>query len=94
MKPIYSEDALQVMLNFFNTLPERTRRLYAAVESIKLGHGGTIFISKLFDIDPKTIRRGRKELFDLQDTLFDSRQRKVGGGRKKKLRSEAIFAKC
>ena len=84
MKTIYSEDALQVMLNFFNTLPERARRLYAALESVKLGHGGTIFISKVFNIDPKTIRRGRKELYDLRDTLLGSRQRKEGGGRKKK----------
>ena len=83
------------MLDFFNSLPERARRLYAAIESIKLGHGGTIFISKVFDIDPKTIRRGRKELlYDLQNTLLGSRQRKEGGGRKKKLRSAAHFAKC
>jgi len=43
------------MLDFFNNLPKRARRLYAALKSIKLGHGGTVFISKVFDIDKKTI---------------------------------------
>ena len=93
MKTIYSEEVLQIIRKFFDNLPERTRRLYAALESLKLGHGGINYISQELNIDRKTIRRGRKELDNFCETVLNSRQRKEGGGRKKKLQSEANFVK-
>jgi hypothetical protein len=93
MKAIYTEEILQLMRDFFYKLPERSRRLYAALESLKLGHGGIIYISQILKIDRKTIRRGRKELEYLCGSVSDSRQRKAGGGRKKKLRPIANFGK-
>ena len=92
MKTIYSEGVLQLIRDFFDKLPERSRRLYAALESLKLGHGGIIYISQVLKIDRKTIRRGRKELKYLCDTDSGSRQRKAGGGRKKNCALVANFA--
>ena len=46
------------MRTFFNRLDEKNRRLYAALESQKLPHGGVDYLSKLLGIDPKTIRAG------------------------------------
>ena len=69
------------MIRFYNTLNERDRRRYAAVEAVKLGHGGIAFISQLLNCDSKTISRGINELKS-EDQLNSDRQRKKGGGRK------------
>lgn len=63
MKPFsYPPEMEEHMRLFAGTLNERDLRRYAAVEALKLGHGGIDYISKLLDIDPKTISRGIKEL--------------------------------
>jgi len=69
------------MQRLFATLSEKDRRRYAAVEAAKLGHGGIDYISKLFDIDPKTVRRGLRDLEQTDDPALQ-RVRKPGGGRK------------
>lgn len=61
--PAEVEGAMQVM---YRSLREHDRRLYAAVEAAKLGHGGTDYIACLFDCDPKTIRRGQHDLEGLR----------------------------
>jgi hypothetical protein len=63
------------MQSLFATLSEKDKRRYAGIEAIKLGHGGIDYISRLFDIDPKTIRRGLQEL-DLTDDPASDRVRK------------------
>jgi hypothetical protein len=55
------------MQRLFVTLSEKDKRRYAAIEAEKLNHGGTDYISKLFDIDPKTIRKGMAELEQASD---------------------------
>jgi hypothetical protein len=67
MQP-YSPPIEQKMQRLFGLLSEKDRRRYAAIEAEKLGHGGLDYISKLFGIDPKTIRRGLAELELEQDT--------------------------
>ncbi len=67
------------MQRLFTTLSEKDKRRYAGIEAAKLGHGGIDYISKLFDIDPKTIRRGLQEL-DLTDDLASERVRKKRRG--------------
>ncbi len=67
------------MQRLFATLSEKDKRRYAGIEATKLGHGGIDYISKLFDIDPKTIRRGLQEL-DLADDLPSDRVRKKRWG--------------
>ena len=79
------ETALELkMQRLFATLSEKDRRRYAAVEAAKLGHGGVDYIAKLFDIDPKTVRRGLRELEQTDDPA-GQRVRKPGGGRKSTL---------
>jgi hypothetical protein len=50
------------MRRVFDALGERERRLYAAAEALKLGRGGLAYLAQLFECDPKTIRRGIREL--------------------------------
>jgi hypothetical protein len=56
---ILIEESMKV---FYNSLNERDRRRYAAIEAIKLGHGGIEYISKILSIDPKTIKKGIEEV--------------------------------
>jgi hypothetical protein len=58
----YSPEAEQLMKAFYDMLNERDRRLYAAIEALKLGYGGQAYISRLLGCDEKTIRRGIEEL--------------------------------
>ena len=63
----------------FATLSEKDRRRYAGIEAAKLGYGGIEYISGLFGIDPKTIRRGLMELEQANDAA-PSRVRKKRWG--------------
>jgi hypothetical protein len=58
----YPLDLERSMQQVFHSLGERDRRIYAAVESLKLGHGGIGYIAQLLGCDRKTIRRGLQEL--------------------------------
>lgn len=64
---------------FFSLLDERQRRLYAGLESLKLGHGGDRMVSELLSLDVGTVARGRQQLLD-RDVELD-RVRRAGGGR-------------
>jgi hypothetical protein len=66
---------------FFSRLDEKQRRLYAGLESLKLGYGGDRRMAEFIGMDPHTVARGRSELLE-QDLEVD-RIRKVGGGRKR-----------
>ena len=81
----YSGEVETQMIRFFDSLCERDRRRYAAVEASKLGHGGIAYISELLDCDPKTIKHGMSEI--KSDQAFDlKRQRKkTAAARKRKL---------
>jgi len=64
-----------------NSLNEQQRRWYAALESLKIGHGGIELMTLITGVGQKTIRRGRKELeTELKDRPMD-RIRVEGGGR-------------
>ena len=58
----YNPEMEESMRLFADTLNERDLRHYAAVEALKLGHGGISYLSNLFKIDPKTISKGLKEI--------------------------------
>jgi len=73
----YSANVEQQMSRLYQSLGERDRRRYAAVEAGKLGHGGLEYIAKLFGCDPKTIRHGMAEL-ESDEELVSERQRKKG----------------
>ena len=73
----YDKNIELKMQRLFKTLSEKDKRRYAAIEAEKLPHGGTDYISKLFGIDPKTIRRGTEEL-ESQEDATKGRIRKKG----------------
>ena len=68
------------ILLFYSLLDEKQRRLYAALESLKLGHGGDRQLADFLGLDPHTVARGRQELLDRE--VEPGRVRKIGGGRK------------
>jgi len=73
------EEAKATILLFCSMLNERQRRLYAGLESLKLGHGGDAHIASLLGMDPHTVARGRQEL--MSGELTHDRVRAEGGGR-------------
>lgn len=73
----YAKDMEQKMCWLFGTLSEKDRRRYAAIEAAKLGHGGVEYVSGLFRLDPKTVRRGLAEL-ELGEDAAVGRVRKKG----------------
>lgn len=75
-------DELKAAIVLFSSLlDEKQRRLYAGLESVKLGHGGDRRIADLLGLDPSTVAKGRKEL--LSEDVSRERVRKAGGGRKR-----------
>jgi hypothetical protein len=83
------DEAKAVVLLFLSALDERQRRLYAGLESLKIGYGGDSYIADIFGMDQHTVARGRR---DLEKGDWDmSRLRAEGGGRssveKKRLKS-------
>ena len=74
-----TEEAKAVLLLFFSTLNEHQRRLYAGMESVRLGHGGDRWIAQITGLDVHTVSRGRRELLAHDLTL--ERIRGSGAGR-------------
>jgi len=78
---LVSPDELKAaILLFYSLLDEQQRRLFAGLESIKLGHGGDVTLAAFLGLDPHTVARGRQQLLDQNVTL--GRTRRSGGGRK------------
>lgn len=77
---LLSEELKAAIILFFSLLDEKQRRLYAGLESYKLGHGGDSQIAKILGLDVHTVSKGRRELFS-QDVTTD-RIRQKGAGRK------------
>ena len=65
----YSPEIEHSMRMFHDSLSEKDRRRYAAIEAAKLGHGGIEYLATLLDCDPKTIRQGQQDLDHLPDEL-------------------------
>lgn len=78
----YTPEVESQMQFFYQSLSEKDKRRYAAIEAMKLGYGGKKYICQLFGCHFKTLENGLKD-FDEISLLFESRQRKEGGGRKK-----------
>jgi hypothetical protein len=74
-----TEEAKAIVVLFCSMLDERQRRLYAGLESLKLGHGGDTYIASLLGMDPHTVARGRQEL--ISGDLSSQKVRAPGGGR-------------
>lgn len=79
----YRPDIEQLLRQYYQSLSEKDRRRLAALEAIKLGHGGIRYIAQVLACDPQTVKDGMRELQHLPDDPAGSRVRKPGGGRKK-----------
>ena len=80
MQP-YPIEVEQQMQRFYDSLSEKDRRRYAAVEAMKLGRGGLSYISQLLGCDDEAMQLGKREL-EQQEELKQSRVRGTGGERK------------
>jgi hypothetical protein len=75
-----TEEAKALLVLFCSMLNEKQRRLYAGLESLKLGHGGDAHIASILGLDPHTVAKGRQELMDADLSATD-RLRAPGAGR-------------
>ena len=83
-KEFYEEDFLEKQLNYYSRLPEKQRRHFLAMEYERLGKGSQRYLSRIFKCDRKTITKGLLELTNPDKEIDYTRQRSIGGGRKKK----------
>lgn len=74
----YSTTVQRHMVALYESLSEKDRRRYAAIEAEKLGHGGMQYVARLFDCDADTIRRGLEEMAQLPSDAATGRVRKKG----------------
>lgn len=73
-----SEDEIR----YYKQLDERQQRLFLGMKAKLLGRSGVRLVSESFEVDVKTVRKGRQELSHLPDSPA-KRIRKAGGGAKK-----------
>ena len=84
----YDQDVEARMRGFFETLSEKDRRRYAAVEARRLPQGGIAYLAEVFGCSRRTLERGLDELEHLPHDPAAGRVRRPGGGRKKKVVAE------
>lgn len=73
----------QSMKQFFDTLSEKDQRRYAAIEALKLGHGGLVYIAQVLGCCRQRIAQGINDLQCLpEEEVLGMRIRKPGAGRK------------
>ncbi len=78
----YEESTERQMHAFYETLSEKDRRRYAAMEAVKLGHGGIRYVAGILGCSRRTIEHGIAELELLPNDDAEDRVRRPGGGRK------------
>jgi hypothetical protein len=82
MKP-YPAEVEAEMKKFYTTLSEKDKRRYAAIEALKLGHGGIGYVAQVLGCDRDTVSKGLDELQNLPEgSGYDPHIRQPGGGRK------------
>lgn len=79
----YSEDTKDFMRQLYSNLSEKQKRLYAAVEALKLEHGGQKYISEILECDPHTISTGIDELYNGSNTSEGYSRIPTAGAKKK-----------
>ena len=79
----YDEVTERQIRAFYETLSEKDRRRYAAVEAARLGHGGIEYVADVVGCSRRTIERAKEELERLPEDDAKDRIRRAGAGRKK-----------
>ena len=86
----YSSSIESEMKKFYNSLSEKDKRRYAAVESQKLGRGGISYIVRILGCSRNTIIQGLEDFKTMdKNTVNNSRIRNKGGGRKSILSTQS-----
>ncbi len=80
----YEPNIEERMRAFSQTLSERDRRRFAALEAARLGHGGIEYVADVLGCSTRTIERGVDELGQLPTDPAAGRVRRPGAGRKKR----------
>lgn len=75
--PTRVEDAMRYT---FASLNEHQRRLFAATEALKLGHGGIAYVAEVLGCHRRTIERGLGELGNPGPPAPPEQARKKGAG--------------
>jgi hypothetical protein len=75
----YSDEIEKDMRSLYESLSEKDRRRYAAIEAKKLGHGGIVYMATLFDCDEKTFLQGIKELANKESFSLPTIRREERG---------------
>jgi hypothetical protein len=75
-----AEELKATIILFLGLLDEKQRRLFAGLESLKLGRGGDVAVAQALGLDPATVGKGRRAL--LETRIDSGRVRRPGGGRK------------
>jgi len=78
----YEEKVERYMRLFYDSLSEKDRRRYAAVEAEKLGHGGVEYVAEVMKCHASTVRQGREDIVQLPEDAAPDRVRKKGGTQK------------
>lgn len=76
---LLAHEVRAAILLFVSLLDEKQRRLYAGLESLRVGRGGDAEIARILDLDVHTVAKGRHQL--LNRDLEIERVRCKGGGR-------------
>lgn len=85
----FSEDMERRSVGFYQSLSEKDRRRFAAIEAPRLDYGGVKYIAELFGCSERTIERAALELEDLPSDPAAGRIRRTGAGRKEKIEPES-----
>jgi hypothetical protein len=76
---VLAHEVRAAIILFVSLLDEKQRRLYAGLESLRIGRGGDAEIARMLDLDIHTVAKGRHQLLDRD--LEIERVRRKGGGR-------------
>lgn len=80
----YSEEQVLEKKRYYANLPEKMKRHFLGQEYLNLSKGSQRYLSEIFECSRHTIRKGAEEIQESNTKLSYTRQRKEGGGRKKK----------
>lgn len=86
-KNYYSAAEESMLLSLYSSYSEKMQRHFLATEHMRLGSRSIAYLTRIFSCSPKRIRAGREELAAIQESkekIDYSRQRRAGGGAKKK----------
>ena len=80
----FDEQTRQRMRNVYQTLSEKDKRRYAAIQAVQLGRGGVAYVAQVLGCSTRTVGRGIQKLDRLPEEDTPGRIRRPGAGRPKK----------